>query len=334
MELANARWFAVDLHVPERRFGMLQLDDDQVGRASFLDTRLDAPIARAAALPVARVASAKLPRAPIAWLFHTSFCASTLLARALHVPPFAFALKEPLVLRRLSDARHAGWKLDGLIAPTIKMLGRPWHPGGAVVIKPTHVALNVAEPLLAAAPASRAVILTSSLDDFLISNLKKSPESRSKIPVLVERALRTTAFGDRLPPAGKQPPDPVCAAGLQWAAQREHVLDLVTKLGPTRIRALSAEVLLADVVAGVAACARWLQLAIPDDALAAHTREEARRNAKQLDAPYGPAQRAHEAATVTHHYGDALASARAWLDAHVLPAMRPAARSDPPPWPG
>ena len=327
-ELAEARWFATDLHVPDRRFTLRHLDDEVIARSTFLDTRIDAPDAppeATVAVDLARVAAAALPRAPVAWLFHTSFCASTLLARALHLPPFCVALKEPLVLRRLSDARHAGWSLDGLIEPTTALLARPWHAGGAVVIKPTHVALNVAVDLLAATPGSRAVVLTSALPDFLISNLKKPPESQAKIPRLVERALRATGFADRLPAAALDAPDLVCAAGLQWAAQQELVRDVVEAVGPARVRVLDLQPLLDDLPAAVADCAGWLQLAVPRDALIAHARDVGLRNAKATEVPYGSARRAFEAGIVVEHHRDELHRAHDWLDRHVIPAMRPPA---------
>lgn len=320
-ELADARWFAVDLHVPSRNFRMLAVDDDAIDRSSFLDNRIDAKLADATPLDAARVE--QLPRAPLGWLFHTSFCASTLLARALHAPPFAVALKEPLVLRRLSDARDAGASLDaGLVERAVALLARPWHPGGAVVIKPTHVALNIAGDLLTAAPDSRAIILTSSLPEFLISNLKKPAESQDKIPVLVERALKATAFGQRLPAPAFEPPDPVCAAGLQWAAQRELVLDVLTALGPTRVRALDMQPLLDDLAGTVISVARWLGHPAPDDALIQRANTVGARNAKAMATPYGPARRAQEAAIVVQHYRDAIVHAQRWMQAHVLPAMR------------
>lgn len=331
VDLADPRWFAVDLHVPDRRFGFLHLADELIDRAPFLDVRLDAPLADAVQVPAADVPIVVPPR--VAWLFHTSFCASTLLARALHVAPFQIALKEPFVLRRLADARKGGWAVDGLLEASVGLLGRPWHPGGAVVIKPTHVALNVAVSLLEATPASRAIVLTSPLEDFLISNLKKLPESQAKIPILVDRALRATTFGTRLPAAAQQPPDLICAAGLQWAAQRELVVDVLEAAGPARIRALDADTLLADVPGQVWACAQWLQLPVPRERLLAHTAAVASRNAKAMWEAYGPAVRAREAEAVIAAHREPLRAARAWLDAHVLPAMRPQARNDPPPWP-
>ena len=55
------------------------------------------------------------------------------------------------------------------------LLSRPWFARRwRASSRPTHAALNIAPDLLAATPDSRASLLTSSLDDFLISNLKKN----------------------------------------------------------------------------------------------------------------------------------------------------------------
>lgn len=333
-DLVDPRWFAVDLHVPDRRFAMLQIEEDAIARSSFLDTRIEAPLGEAVPCAAAAIERASLPAAAsIGWLFHTSFCASTLLARALHLAPHAIALKEPLVLRRLSDARKSGWSLDGLLDPAVRLLGRPWHAGASVVIKPTHVALNIAGDLLAAAPASRAVILTSSLEEFLISNLKKPASSQAKIPLLADQMLRASGFGDRLPSAARQPPDALCAAGVQWAATRELVQDVATAAGAARVRVLDMQPLLADVPGTVIACARWLGVPAPRELLAAHAAECATHNAKELAVPYGTERRTYEAQIVVQHFGEPLRHAMGWLGAHVLPAMRSAARATPPAWP-
>src|SRR5262245_11429977 len=332
IDLADARWFAADLHVAEGWFGMLRLDETVIERSSFLDNRIEASLAGMAPCPADSVAGARPPRGRIAWLFHTSFCASTLLARALHVAPFATSLKEPLVRRRLSDARHAGRSLDGVLEPAIRLLGRPWHPGGTVVIKPTHVALRIAVDLMTAAPDSRAVILTSSLEEFLISNLKKPASSQAKIPELVERMLRGTGFEARLSPQALRPPDLLCAAGLQWAATREVVQDVALAIGPDRVRVLDMQPLLVDLAATVNDCARWLELPAPPSALSVHAREVGKHNAKALDVPYGPERRAYEAQLVIDHYSGLLRRAYGWTQAHVLPAMRPEARATPELW--
>jgi hypothetical protein len=328
-ELGDARWFPVDLHVPGRVYGFLRLDEGVLERSSFLDTRIEAPLAQARPLPADAIDAAGLAQAPLGWLFHTSFCGSTLLARALHLPPYQVALKEPMLLRRLGDARHEGQALGDLVATSVRLLGRPWHADSAVLVKPTHAALNVALPLLDAAPASRALVLTSSLDDFLVSNLKKRSESQARIPELAERALRAGVFHQRLSATALQPPDLLCAAGLQWAAQRELVLDLAETAGAGRVRLLDMQTLLDDVAGTAWACAQWLGLPAPRAALLAQAEAVAGRNAKAVETAYDAQRRAREADIVIGMYADPLARARDWLGEHVLPAMRPAARATP-----
>lgn len=314
MDLADPRWFAVDLHVPDRRFSMLRVDD--VDKPPFLDVRWDIEWKAAVALPADDVPTT--PPANVAWLFHTSFCASTLLARALHVAPHTVTLKEPFVLRRLADARKSGWSVDDLLPRAVHLLGR----GPCVVIKPTHVALNLAIDLMKATPNSRGIVMTSSLLDFMVSNLKKLPESQAKIPELAARAIAASSL--RVTAAA---PDLVCASALQWAAQRELMFQVLAAVGPARLRPLDASQYLPDVVAGTRAVAKFLELPIPDAELAAHAAACAARHAKAETAAYSPAQRAHEAIEMANSHRDALARARAWLHEHVLPQMTPAARA-------
>ena len=185
---------------------------------------------------------------------------------------------------------------------------------------------------MAATPQSHAIVLTCTLDDFLISNLKKPADSQAKISVLVDRALAATTFMSRLPAAALAPPSPACAAGLQWAAQRELMQDVLEAVGPERIRAIDMRPLLDAPATTVWQCAQWLQVPAPRDVLMSHATDVATRNAKALAVPYSSAQRTHEATLVSEHYDEMLSAARVWLAAHVLPAMRPHARTDPAPW--
>ncbi|HEY6177304.1 MAG TPA: hypothetical protein VIX73_22760, partial [Kofleriaceae bacterium] len=57
--------------------------------------------------------------------------------------------------------------------------------------------------------------------------------------------------------------------------------------------------------------------------LAGHVREVGTRNAKALDAPMDPERRTYEAGIVVQRHRDALVRAGEWLQAHVIPAMRP-----------
>jgi hypothetical protein len=325
----DAHWFPVDLHVPDRRFDMATLDVEALERSTFLDTRLDAALASVDAVPAERLAALPMPERPPAWLFHTSFCGSTLLARAAHVPAYQVALKEPLVLRRLGDARHAGWSIDGLCETAVSLLSRPWTQGGHVLLKATHAALNIAPDLLRATPGSRAVLLTSTLGDFLVSNIKKTPETQAKVPELAERALRAGTLHARLPPQALQPPDLLCAAALQWAAQRDLLGGLVSGFAE-RVRVLDFATLAEDPENTVSACAHWWRLPAPEGALRERTREVAHRNAKAMSVEYSAQQRANEARMVGERFSAELARSHAWAERFILPYMGPPLPMQPP----
>lgn len=321
-QMIEASWFPVDLHVPERRFTILAMAADVLEHSVFLDSRMEADLAAGHPLDADSVRLQQPER--LGWLFHTSFCASTLLARALHDPLASVVLKEPLILRRLADARHSRWPVpyDDLIEKSTSLLGRPWISGGAVVVKPTHAALNIAADLMACAPASRAIALTSSLPDFLVSNIKKTPDTQAKIGLLAERALRASRFHERLSPEALSPPDMLCAAALQWAAQREVIADVLQTAGPGRIRVLEMGEMAVDLHAAVAASAAWL--GIDTDPARRRARVDAvrSRNAKAVTARYDFVQRQDDAQRIATHFAPQIAHALRWHEQHLADAMR------------
>lgn len=323
LSLDDADWFPVDLDAQSRMFQLQRLTLHTLEHTTFMDIRMAPPPEPPQLRTVQAVADAGIEPGPVAWLFHTSFCCSTLLARVLHAPPHQVSLKEPLVLRRLGDMRFEGVPVEAVLEPATRLLARPWHPGGAVLVKPTHAALNIASDLMASRPGSRAVVLTSTLDDFIVSNIKKTEETQRKIPQLVERAFRATTLHARLPPAAFDPPDILAAAVLQWAAQREVCLDLVDTAGPERVRVLDASELLADLPGVSVRAARWLGLPAPDGAIAERVAAVGHTHAKAVERDYGPERRAAEADLLRASYGPAVDRALQWFERHVRPAMRP-----------
>lgn len=321
-DLADARWFPVDVHVPQRKYQFLAVAPHVLEHSTFLDDRIAAPLHEAVSVDLQAIAQTVLPAAPVAWLLHTSFCCSTLLARMLHLPRYQVVLKEPLVLRRIGNARHAQWNLEGLIEPTMRLLARPWHLGGAVVIKPTHAALNSAVDMMNIFPDSRGIILTSSLDDFLVSNVKKTRETQAKIPTLVERALQASRFSTRLPPQAFAPPNLLAAAALQWAAQRELCLDILTFVGGQRLRIVDAAELLGDLESVTWQCAQWLQLPAPQSSLELRINEISHQNAKAIGTTYNAQRRVSDILFIKARWGAEIAEARRWFDRIVMPAMR------------
>lgn len=323
VDVADPRWFPVDLDPVTPRFAMLRIDEGHVTGPAFMDNRLGVDFA--AAIPMPLQAMPALPAPPrAAWLFHTSFCCSTLLARALQDAPACMVYREPLVLRRLSDARDRGMAVAQWMAPATRLLFRPWRDDGAVVVKPTHAALNIASDLLAATPGSRAVALLSSLDDFLVSNIKKTPETHAKVPALVERAVAAGSLRHRLAGRGIEPPSLLAAVALQWVAQRELLVDIDAR-APGRLRFIDASQVLADLAGAARGCLDWWGLPADEVALDARAAAVAGVNAKQTTATYSARQREDEAAQLARMFARELAEARAWFECEILPSIRPQA---------
>ena len=318
-----AQWFPVDLDVDAGLLHFLELSDRLLAEANFLDQRMDLAWEQARVLPVSELAQvAVASAAPIGLLWHTSFCCSTLLARALHLGASTTVLREPLVLRRLADARFAGVDIGPLLPAVARLLARPWTPGGAVLIKPTHAALSLAPDLFDALPSARGLVLTSTLDDFLLSNLKKTAETQARVPALVERAMAASDLVERLPPAAFDPPDFLATVALQWAGQQEAIAAWL--LGPhrTRLRVLQERSLLADWPNSVAEVAAWLHWPAERKALYTRAEDVGQRHAKAEQRAFDAAARAQEAAWLREKFRAELKRANDWAQRHLLPVMR------------
>jgi hypothetical protein len=319
LDVKNPRLFPVDLDVARGAVHFLAIDEDVLERSVFLDNRIDAPLARATAVSLAAF-DVPATAAP-SFLFHTSFCCSTLLARILQAPPRVVALKEPLVLRRLGDARFAGRPVDRLVAPVMRLLARPWASGGRVLVKPTHAALNVARELLAAAPGSLGIVLHGSLADFIVSNCKKAPETQQKVPDLVDRALAASSYRQRLPREALEPRSFFQLVALQWCAQLAVVRELFESPEGARLVALREAALLEDVEGVSQRAARQLELPLTAEEVRARVAAVGSQNAKAPTVTYGPAKRAEEAKLVRSMFGADIDDALRFVDRHLLPAL-------------
>lgn len=202
------------------------------------------------------------------FIFHTSFCCSTLLARALDVPGVSMGLKEPLVLNDLAAAAAAARRTDvvrPLLGPALQLLSRPFAPGEKVVIKPSNVVNPLIGEIIKQTETNAALFLSSPLDDFLRSVAKKGLFGRIW-------ARRQSQHLARLPPAPIAFPDSerwehsdLQVAALVWMQQRAQFARILAQLPPERGASLENHVLLGDPQAVLSAIARFFSLALSTD---------------------------------------------------------------------
>ena len=165
------------------------------------------------------------------FIFHVSFCGSTVLARACEVPDKSFSLKEPRVLLDLATikAQRLGFFTDQelwsrLIRLALGQLRKPWASGEVVIVKPSNWANSILFDLLGHGLRPRAVLLSIGLRDFLIAVLRGGRDRvayvcrlathyRAEDPVIGELIDQAEAFPD-------DPMEPLTRlAALAWHAQ-------------------------------------------------------------------------------------------------------------------
>ena len=187
------------------------------------------------------------PQAPVHFIFHSAFCCSTLLARALDVPGVSMGLKEPVILNdiigwwmRGGDHHKIGTVLDNALT----MLARPFAPREATIIKPSNLCNGFAEAMMAIRPDARALFVYAPLRIFLGSVARKGMWGRLWVRELMIKQLKQ-GFID----LGFSDEDYLGFTDLQtaavgWLAQHALFARIIHQLGPNRIATLESEAFL------------------------------------------------------------------------------------------
>ncbi|MGA9581959.1 MAG: hypothetical protein WBR13_08335 [Allosphingosinicella sp.] len=188
------------------------------------------------------------PPAPIHFIFHSAYCCSTVLARAVDIEGVSMGLKEPLILNDMVGWRRRGGEPGALAAvldDVLTLLAQPFSPGEKVVVKPSNVLNGIAPAMLAMRPQSNAILLYAPLPDFLRSIARKGLWGRRWVRELFVGQLRDgmvdLGLGERnyLDLTDLQ----VAAAG--WLAQQDAFARLVDRFGQERVRTLDSATLMA-----------------------------------------------------------------------------------------
>ena len=107
---------------------------------------------------------------PMHFIFHTAFCCSTLMARALDVKGVSESLKEPGVLlsfaRHWASPRQTPGALEAL-ATTLNLLSRAEARDETRIVKASNAANHLLPEILHLRPESKILIMYSSLGGFL-----------------------------------------------------------------------------------------------------------------------------------------------------------------------
>lgn len=218
---------------------------------TFLDPRYITRDAESPSIQIAQLPEHEIRQAagPLHFIFHTGFCCSTLLTRALDVPGVSMGLKEPVVLANFADywansRRNAG--AFEALSVTLDLLSRPLSPGETQIAKPSIVVNHIIPQLLHARQDAKAILLYSSLDTFMRAIARRGVEGR----VFARQLFRQFAPVNPLD-SGYSDDDAMLQSDLQiaaqaWLMQISFMEQITKRFGIDRIRVLNAETFLRD----------------------------------------------------------------------------------------
>jgi hypothetical protein len=243
--------FPLNIDLGVGRAGFVRTDRAALSAEPFLDYRWRAPETVDVTLPLSGLserAESAAGRGPprLNFIWHTSFCASTLLSACLDRPGRSLSLREPCVLVMLANLKRSGrlGPPEGLARTVFGLLARRFEPDEQILVKPSNAANNlIAEA--AALTQGRMLLLHSDCESFVLAMA-----SRGRLAFRSVREQFWYLAADGHPAARWSPPDLLGLtdlefAALVWRMQMDELEAVSARLGD-RARSLDCRLLLDD----------------------------------------------------------------------------------------
>lgn len=287
---------------------------------------------RKATHPAGEIAryAAQSAQAPMHFIFHTAFCCSTLMLKALDVPGCAFGLKEPDVLINLANRfiRSDDAPNRDRLRLVLRLLARPFEAGESIIVKPTNFANRLAIPVLEACPDSRAVLLYSDVRPLLRSILRRGMWGR----IWGRRLCRTASSWTSLDLGYSEQEvfllTDLQALALGWMMQMHHFAEVARRLGD-RVLLIDSSDFLANPERVLKRVSRLFRLDLDDAAIAAIVAGPVfARHSKFSDQDYGRSERAADQSAAEAAHSKELEMVVKWVEAvarHLDVELKPAA---------
>lgn len=268
--------------------------------------------------------------APLHFIFHTAFCGSTLMAKALDASPRAFGLKEPDVLINLANRfiRSDDRANRERLRLVLRLLARPFGAGETVIAKPTNFANRLAVPALELLPESRAVLLYSDLRTLLRSILKRGMWGRIWGRKLFRNAASWTTLDFGYDAEETFLLTDLQTLGLGWLMQIHHFSEVAKRMSGRTMIVDSAD-FLGDPAHTLLRVSDFLDLEMGDSTVAEIVAGPVfAHHSKLSDRDYGRSERAAEESIIEATHGKEIDMVVKWVEAvarHVKVELRPSA---------
>lgn len=264
------------------------------------------------------VAAAAGPPAPLHFIFHSAYCCSTVLARAVDIEGKSMGLKEPLILNDLTGWRRRGAdprQLGAILDAVLTLLAQPFAPGEAVVVKPSNVLNSLAPALLGLRPRSNALLLYAPLPDFLRSIARKGLWGRRWVRELFIGQIRDGIVDLGLDEQHYLDLTDLQVAAAGWLAQQDVFARLIERFGPERVRALDSATLMARPADVMARLSDLFGLALDEPAIEAVLAGPAFTSHSKSNAAFSAADRQAEQRDAAATHADEIEKVAVWAEA-------------------
>ncbi len=252
---ARPEYLLNGVDLPRRELEFLHLDPGAYRDSAFLDHRLRSQMREPLRVPLDAMMKLVLGptlQRPMDYIFHTSFCCSTLISRCLDMEGVSCGLREPAVLMQMANGKRLGSTgpdRQAVLDTILILLGKCAAPGEVPVIKPTNAANNLAEDVLRMPGTQGTLLLYSNLKYFLVSILKKGEPGRAFVRMLFGVIRADSERTRSLDPEALSRLTDLQIAAFTWYAQMDAYLRLLEQFPEKRIATLDCDVFLADPVA-------------------------------------------------------------------------------------
>ena len=270
-----------------------------------------------APVTVVKNEASTLKDAPLHFVFHSSFCCSTLLAKALDKKGASASLSEPNILVNLAEQMIEGRSgSEEKLELALQLLGRPLGPGETIVVKPSSFANRLVEPALRLRPGSRGLLLYSDAQTFLASVVRRGLLGRinARKLYLNFRSWSALDFGFNETEIFEQ--SDLQIAALAWLMQIAHFDRLAATFGPDRLIVLDAADLLASPVTELDRVQSFFGLGFQEEEIEAIVSGPVfSRHSKDRARDYGQKARSEDHEALLKVHSEELEMVLRWLNA-------------------
>ncbi len=317
--VSDARWFPFDFDPRAGAVNFVETDWSVLSAQPFLDTRWDVRTVRRDRVTLTELNGnpALGESAPsLNFIWHTGFCCSTLLARAITAREHNLSLCEPKILADLADVKRAGmFLLDRALAElprtALRLLAR--SAGNTLTtIKPAPAA-NYLLPEAARLSTGKMLFLFSDCRSFVISIARLGDDGWRYVRHMFATLLRSGYLGAEWAGPRLWDLSDLEVAAFVWHLQIDEFLRDWHLLGDDRARSLDCDALLAAPEETLARLNEFFGLGLTrEDIPAIVAGPLFHRKAKGGHAPFNATQRQAEYDAVANSLGAELDRCVAW----------------------